>query len=501
MRGLFLRAVRVPLFLVLLAAVAASAAVGGLALWAAVGEVPLIDVQFFPDDDPPPPAATPAVVDDDPPPPTATPAVVDDGSDSLTVTVPPGFTTEIVAAGFTVPTTVVPIPDGRLLVAEKGGRIWVVEDRAGGAALVLDLSAEVNDAGERGLLGMAIAPDFEESGWLYLAYTVDPIPGQPDEPAETVTFARVVRYQTKDESGQLAADPESRHVLVGETAADGIPVGFSSHTVGDLVFGADGSLFVSTGDGAHWNFTDYGQDEGYYDPLFAQMFGDEQDIGSFRAQSLDSLAGKILRLDPATGEGLSTNPFFTGDPAEPASKVWALGFRNPFRFTIRPGPDAEPVLYVGDPGTSLENWEEVNVVTAGANGGWPCFEGDVVQADFAAVPEARQQCEGLAREDTVAPLLRYNRSDPGSAGFVGSVIVGGLFFESPGQDWDGLYFFADSNAGFIRALEVDEGGGLASVRLFADGLRLAKLAQGSSGELYVVEVWGGRILRIAFEGP
>ncbi len=480
-----LRAVRVPLFLVLIVAVAPPAAVGGLVVWAAVGEVPLIDVQFFPDDAP----ATPS----------PTLAAVDDGPDSLSVTVPPGFTTEVVAAGFTAPTTVVPTPDGRLLVAEKGGRVWIVEE--GAAALVIDLSAEVNDAGERGLLGMAIDPGFEENGWLYLAYTVDPIPGQPDEPGETVTFARVVRYQITEESGQIVADPESRLVLVGGTAAEGIPVGFNSHTVGDLVFGADGSLFVSTGDGAHWDFVDYGQDDGYYDPLFAQTFGVQQDIGSFRAQSLDSLAGKILRLDPATGDGLPTNPFFTGDPADPASKVWALGFRNPFRFTIRPGPPTEPVLYVADPGTSLENWEEVNVVAAGANGGWPCFEGDVVQADFAGVPEARQRCEGLALEDTVAPLIRYNRSDPGDAGFVGSVIVGGLFFQSPGRDWDGLYLFADHNAGFIRGLQLDESGELAQVRLFADGLQgPVKLAQGAGGELYVVEIWRGRVLRIASEG-
>lgn len=483
------RTVRVPLFLVLLAAVALSGGLGGLVVWSAVGEVPLIDVQFFPDDDPPPLEVVSL----------PTPAV-GDGSDSLTATVPAGFTIEVVASGFTAPTTVVPTPDGRLLVAEKGGRVWIVEEGAA-ATLVIDLSAEVNDAGERGLLGMAIAPDFEENGWIFLAYTVDPIFGPPDEPAETVTFGRVVRYKTTGDSGQIVADPESRLILVGETAAAGIPVGFSSHTVGDLVFGPDGSLFVSAGDGAHWDFVDYGQDDSYYDPLFALTFGVQQDIGSFRAQSLDSLAGKILRLDPATGEGLPTNPFFTGDPTEPASKVWALGFRNPFRFAIRPGPAAELVLYVADPGTSLENWEEVNVVTAGANGGWPCFEGGLVQADFADVPEAQQLCQALALEDTVAPLIRYNRSDPGDAGFVGNVIVGGLFFESPGQDWDGLYLFADHSAGFIRGLQVDEGGGLVEVRLFADGLQgPVKLAQGAGGELYVVEIWRGRILRIASEG-
>ncbi len=486
---MLLRAVSVPLLVVLLVLIAPPAAIAGLFLWAAVGDVPFVNVQLFPDE-----GSTEM--------PTASPPAIDQSeSGDLAVTVPPGFTVEVVAEGLANPTAVVPAPGGKLFVAEKGGTVWVIDDGGRRPEFFIDLSAEVNDAGERGLLGLAIDPNFEEDGWVYLSFTVDPIAGEPDEPADTVTYGRLVRYRATGESDRTVADPDSRQVLIGESAADGIPVGFSSHTVGDLNFGEDGTLFVSAGEGAHWNFVDYGQDEGYYDPLFEPTFGPDQDIGAFRAQSLDSLAGKILRIDPASGDGLATNPFFTGDPKDAASKVWAFGFRNPFRFTVRPGTAGDQVLYVGDPGTALENWEEINAVSAGENGGWPCFEGGIVQEDFWSEPEARQRCETLAQEDTVTPVLSYNRADPGEAGFVGSVVVGGLFYESPSApDWDGLYLFADFAEGFIRALRVDGDDQLSEVLLFATGIQgPVDLAQGDSGQIYVVEISRGRILKIAPE--
>jgi len=128
-------------------------------------------------------------------------------------------------------------------------------------------------------------------------------------------------------------------------------------------------IIKTAGDGANFDFADYGQDKGYDDPLFELTFGPDQDIGAFRSQSLDSLAGKILRIDPATGQGLPTNPFFTGDPSDAASKVWALGFRNPYRIAVRPGTTGDERLYVADVGWM--DWEEINVVAAGDNGGWP----------------------------------------------------------------------------------------------------------------------------------
>jgi hypothetical protein len=108
-------------------------------------------------------------------------------------------------------------------------------------------------------------------------------------------------------------------------------------------FMSDGSLVLSHGDGAHSNFVDAGGN----DPLgFGPgKFGPEQDLGAFRALEVTSMAGKVLRIDPETGLGLPDNPFFTGNPADAASRVWALGLRNPFRFTLVPGTGPREALF------------------------------------------------------------------------------------------------------------------------------------------------------------
>lgn len=132
---------------------------------------------------------------------------------------------------------------------------------------------------------------------------------------------------------------------------------------------------------------DYGQDVIASDASCAQMFGDDQDIGSFRSQSLRSGGGKILRLDPRTGQGICqgndrfgvANPFCDGNLDSWASKTWALGARQPFRMMIRPLMAGDAVqgpgtIYFGDVGEG--GYEEVNVVNApGLNFGWPCWEG------------------------------------------------------------------------------------------------------------------------------
>ena len=475
--------VSVPLIVVILILTVPFVAVGGLFLWSALGDVPFINVQFLPGDgSPTSPTSTGQ----------ASPAEYDPS-------VPEGFTVEVLAEGFANPTAIAVAAGNKLFVAEKGGTVWVLEDGRRLPGPFIDLSPEVNDAGERGLLGMAIDPNFEENGWVYLAFTVDPVFGAPDEQAEVVTYGRLVRYRASEESGRTIADPSSRQILIGESAQDGIPVGSASHTVGDVVFGQDGFLFLSAGEGAHFDFADYGQDIGEFDPSFESTFGAAQDIGAFRAQSLDSLAGKILRLDPATGDGLPTNPFFTGDPKEAASKVWALGFRNPFRFTIRPGTAGNEILYVADVGWA--EWEEINAISAGQNGGWPCFEGGVIQPSYWSQSEARRRCEELDPEDVVTPVLSYNRSAQGG-GFSGNTVIGGFFYDGPSQpEWDGRYFFADYTEGFIRALRLDGNDRVLEARLFAEELEFpVDLAEGNSGEIYVVEIASGRIIKVTPEG-
>ncbi|MFD3004090.1 PQQ-dependent sugar dehydrogenase, partial [Pontibacter toksunensis] len=153
-----------------------------------------------------------------------------------------------------------------------------------------------------------------------------------------------------------------------------------SHGVGSLVFGTDGTLLVSAGDGASYVRDDVGSaSETYYAQALADgIIPSQQNVGALRAQQLESYNGKILRIDPETGNGMASNPFYeSGNPASVRSKVWSLGFRNPFRMALKPGSgstnpaDGRPgVLYVGDVGYGL--WEDLNVVTrAGMNFGWP----------------------------------------------------------------------------------------------------------------------------------
>ena len=468
---------RLRVLFVLLAAGLAVA--GGLVLWAALGNVPFISLSE---------QASSSLSRQDSGGPTT--------SLALAEALPPGFTVDVLSEGFTAPIAIALAPGETLFVAEQGGAVWVIQDGGRRVQPFIDLSDEVNHGWERGLLALAVDPSFEENGWVYLGFVVDPVFGEPDEPPDAVTYSRVVRYRATEESGRTEADLDSRQVLIGGSAGDGIPLGSNTHAIGDLAFAGDGTLFVSAGDGAHWEFVDYGQDDNEYDPEFELMFGPEQDIGALRAQSVASLSGKILRVDPSTGAGLPSNPFFTGDPNENASKVWALGFRNPYRIAVPPDRNGADVLYVADVGWN--DWEEIDAITAGDNGGWPCYEGPDVQERFWSEPETRERCEGLHQEDTVTPTLAYRTTVPEDEETPRRVVVGGFFYRAPSQEaWDDRYFYADFMAGFIRALSIGEDGEVLDDRLFAEGLDgPVDLAQGDCGEIYVVEVVPGRILKI-----
>ena len=153
-----------------------------------------------------------------------------------------------------------------------------------------------------------------------------------------------------------------------------------------MVFGEDGTLLVSCGDGATADTVDQG---GSVNPAAMPLklwpmasSGRRRDIGAFRSQLVDCLNGKVLRIDPATGNGLPSNPYYdAANPRSARSRVWALGLRNPYRMSLRPNtgshfpPDGNPgVLYVGNVGWNT--WESLNVITGPRqNFGWPMFEG------------------------------------------------------------------------------------------------------------------------------
>lgn len=358
------------------------------------------------------------------------------------VALPPGFVTETIETGWNEIAGVAPIADGRVIAWERAGRIWMVEPGSSrGPALMLDLHEEVGGWRDYGLLSVLPHPDFLTNGQLYLLYVVDRhhllFAGTPsyDPNADwyfAATIGRVSRFTATSESGFTFVDPATRTVLLGESKTTGIPIVHQSHGVGALVWGEDGTLLVSTGDSASYNEVDLGGQvaDGYVDQALADgILAAKEDVGSFRSQLIDCLDGKVLRIDPATGDGVASNPFYdAAAPRAARSRVWCLGLRNPFRMALEAGSgSSDPAA--GDPGTLVigdvgwVSWEEWNRADVGGlNFGWPIFEGlqhhpiysrsDVVNEDAtnglagAGCSEPQFLFRSLIRQDSqVAPPI------------------------------------------------------------------------------------------------
>lgn len=233
---------------------------------------------------------------------------------------PPGFQRSLVVDQLVEPTSFGFLPDGRILIGERSGRIRVVQ---GGALLPLPL-IEIptnTEQGERGLLGLAVHPDFAANGWVYVFYTTP-------EPRD-----RVARFTV---AGNVASP--SSEVLIWQNTHPAP----DWHHAGCIRFDAEAKLWISTGD--------------QYDAA--------------NAQDLTVQDGKLLRLND-DGTVPADNPF-VGAPGVPPS-IYAYGLRNPFRFTVDP-PSGR--VWIGDVGGNLiDSWEEVNLALPGANYGWPDQEG------------------------------------------------------------------------------------------------------------------------------
>lgn len=283
--------------------------------------------------------------------------------------------------------------NGRAYPWEKSGIVYIMEpDGTVLPSPLIDISEEVGNWRDHGMNGFALDPDFLNNGYIYLYYLVDRHhlmnfgTGSYDANTDdyySATIMRITRY-TAIGPDYESVDYNSRLVLLGETPQTGIPSLHESHSVGSLIFGEDGTLMVSAGDGASYAATDVGSiGHTYYaQALINGIIRPEENVGAFRAQMLGSMNGKVLRLDPATGDGVSSNPYYDPlNPRSPESRMWAMGLRNPFRMNIRKGtgnvdPNAgDPgTLYIGDVGWN--GWEDINVCTeANMNFGWPMFEG------------------------------------------------------------------------------------------------------------------------------
>ncbi len=313
-------------------------------------------------------------------------------------TLPAGFTTSLIGSDWNLPLGATFTNDGqKLFVWEKDGRVYVCNRDASGnyikqATPVLDISEEVANWGDHGLMGFALDPNYLSNGLIYLFYVVDRHYlinfGTPAyNPAANTrggTIGRITRYKTVSNGTTLSTDLSTRFILLGESKTTGIPLTHDSHGLGTLAFAADGTLLATCGDGGSYYAVDKGSDSDTdYDlDLIDGILRPEENVGAFRAQMLNCHNGKLLRIDPVTGNGVSSNPYYNpAEPRSPKSRVWALGLRNPFRMSVKPGtgstnPAAGDIgeIYIGDVGWNT--YEEVNIITTpGVNCGWPLFEG------------------------------------------------------------------------------------------------------------------------------
>ncbi|MEG0926331.1 PKD domain-containing protein [Chryseobacterium sp.] len=289
--------------------------------------------------------------------------------------------------GFNQPVGIVFDSDGNGYVWEKGGIVKKIGPDGGDVEQILDISNEVMNVDDHGLLGFALDPDFIDNGYIYLWYTVEPatlFSGVQEYDKFSATIGRCVRYTYKN------GVTHSRKVLIGNTLQDGPPILGTTHGVGTVFFGADKKLLLSVGDGS------LGDQEGARGVTRGVLPQAEQSLIQMRAQSNTSLSGKILRIDKETGDGLPTNPYYdVSNPRSAQSRIIVKGLRNPYRVTaltqnvLGNGPGQ---FLVSDTGENA--WEELALYSSGDNGGWPHYEGfDVArineqQVTFAKDPGA-----------------------------------------------------------------------------------------------------------------
>jgi glucose/arabinose dehydrogenase len=361
---------------------------------------------------------------------------------------PSDYVLETYASGLSLPVFALPEPgdSGRMFVLEKYGQIRIVEDGKLIEESFLDLSDQVAaDGGEQGLLSMVFHPDYSNNGYFYLLYT-----------AAANDAAVLARFQVEPDDPSRAA-PGSKEVLIEVSQPS------THHNGGHLLFGPDGYMYVSLGDGGGDDWP-----------------GDAQD--------LSNLLGTIMRLDvsdPGADPPYSVppdNPFVDQPGAAP--EIWAFGLRNPWRFDFDP---RNGDLYVTDVGALAE--EEVNYIPsgqgAGANYGWRYYEGTHITKEIDDYPPD---------SSFVFPITEYNHMSLGGCSIIGGYVYHGQSLPK----LDGRYLYADYCAGSIWALQVKENG-KADVDLIAreQSANLVSFAKDHQGELYLVDLGGGRILKMA----
>ncbi|HEU4319417.1 MAG TPA: PQQ-dependent sugar dehydrogenase, partial [Acidimicrobiia bacterium] len=438
---------------------------------------------------------------------------------------PPGFTISTVFSGLVQPTAVDFAPDGRAFVAEKRGTVKVYDGFSDPTPTVaIDVQNDTHDFWDRGLLGLAVDPNFASSPFVYLLYTLDPGnswgDGCPSPPGATsdgcVVNGRLSRFRISSSNTVIG----SEEILLEGNWCQQYP----SHSVGSLAFGPGRELYVSAGDGASFTTVDYGQFGGTSgsptprnpcgDPpggIGGSMTAPTAEGGALRSQDLrtgaDSLSydGTILRINPDTGAALSDNPLIGGPTQD--DRIIAYGLRNPFRMTVRPGTSE---VWLGDVGWN--NFEEVNRIVSPTdsnveNFGWPCYEGNGRQSgyDGANLNLCESLYNGTAGVTVTAPYIAYAHGAPPDANGCpgGGASSAGMAFYDQGSypaSYRGALFFGDYSYKCLWVMPLGSNGqpNPAAATTFLSGVGLVGLTRGPAGDIFIVDYDQGRILRISY---
>lgn len=434
-----------------------------------------------------------------------------------------------------------------MFVGEWMGRVKVfssVEDTT--PTLAVDVTTEVHSFGDRGMLGMKLDPQFGTEGhnFIYLGYAYDQAMGSATAPkaefpdnggdfckneapwTDCLISGRVVRVELDPTTGVASAgavEPPQQELVRSWCQQ------FNSHSMGDLEFDSTGALLISAGEGANYATADYGQFENPCgDPLNAGGSLRSQDVRSDGDQT--DYSGSVIRVDPATGDALPDNPLYGISDAR-AHRILAYGFRNPYRFEIRPGTSE---IYVGDVGQSL--WEELDRFSSAPgqparNFGWPCYEGangtSAVMGKWKTVTEEGHAplCQELYETPSLvtAPIWAYGHGTPAGYLFAGDACnpapgaaLSGLSFYDPSgvaPDWvypsqyHGTLFMADAARGCIWAMQpgLDGKPDPSKIANFAtpgsgEGISPVDIVQGPDGALYAPNFYQDTITQIRFVG-
>lgn len=327
------------------------------------------------------------------------------------------YTWQPVASGLVRPVDLQSDGSGRLFVVEKPGHIHIIENGQLIEEPFLNIEDRVNDgSNEMGLLGLAFHPNYAQNGYFFVNYT-----GSGGD-----TF--ISRFQVSGDPDKANPSSEVNLLRIGQP--------YPNHNGGGLDFGPDGYLYAGLGDGG--------------------AAGDPQGNG----QSLDTLLGKILRLDVDSAEPYAVpadNPF--GD------EIWAYGLRNPWRISFDPLTGG---FYIADVGQN--QYEEINYLPAdspgGANFGWDFREG-------------AHEYEGTAPAGLTDPVAEYSHGEGGCS------VTGGYVYRGSMPEWNGIYLYGDYCTGIVWGL-IQVNGVWQAQRLFDTEERITSFGQDEAGEVYLV---------------